>query len=324
MIKRKDNVVRMEKRATNRFGLFLLILIVIVGFGYGGYYLYQHRKEIDWEFKWPWQKEELTEEEKANNVLINQNQPKRNNNKLVVPNMSEQSIMTNDTEIKVYDLKADDKGYTFNIDFKAIISTATLNIEKVLIDGFDTSAKLTITDTLDGSPTTGTIRVNKSELDALGIYAFNRFTLYIKADTLDKEGSLIRKDIQVYNTLDYKNELTGLIETYHKNNAQIFFYKMADDKDNTYIYFDFINEDRNNSKRIKVKKLLINDELYEYKELNENIYCGANKVFYLTIPKKDIKEINNITVSFFILGLDRSGATTGIYITPEYSKVFKK
>lgn len=324
MSKRKDNVVRMEKKATNKFGLFLLFIAVIGGFGYGGYYLYEHRKEIDWEIKLPWKNNGSTEDNpNGNKGLFGGGSSSNRNEKLVVPNsISSQEISINDSIVRFHDINADDKGFTFEVDFITKKDQATLTIEKLLIDGFDNSAKLTITDVADAenSPTTGTIRVQKSELDALGIYAFNTFSVYLKVDLPGKPGNIYRKDIRVYHNIEYKNGLSGLIEIYNKDLSVINFYKTTTDKDNTYLYFNFVNEDRNVSKRVKIKKLLINGELYDYSSLDEFVYSGANKVFYITIPKKDIKDIEDFTISFFILTLNRSDETTGFYITPEYSK----
>lgn len=322
MSRQKDNVVRMEKKATNHFGLFLLFIVVIGGFGYGGYYLYKHRNDIDWNIKLPWKKEK-EEEVKPGTALINPNTTNKNN-KLIVPNFNSQSIKNKVGQVKIYDLAADDKGYTFQVDLTASSQTATLSIEKVLIDGFDTSAKLTITDMLDSekAPTTSTLRINKSELDSMGIYAFNKFSIYYRISTDTEKGDLNRSDFQVYNTLEYKNALSNLIEIYHKENILIYFYKTESDKDNTYIYFDVINENRTNPKKIKIKKLILNGEIYEYKDFDESIYCGTNRVIYLTIPKKKISEVENITISFFVISQDQDENTTAVHLTPEYSKSF--
>lgn len=324
MSRKKDQVVRMEKRATNRFGLFLLFIAVIGGFGYGGYYLYQHRKEIDWNIKVPWKNNSSSEEEsEGKKGTLGGGSSSNRNGKLIAPNsMTPTTIDINESKVVVHDINADNKGFTFEIDLIASKEQADLTIEKVLIDGFDTSAKLTITDLPDreGTPTSATLRVNKSELDALGIYAFNNFTLYLVVDLPSKSGAITRKDIRVYHNLEYKNGLEGLNEIYKKNLSTINFYKVTTDKDNTYIYFDFVNENRNVSKRVRIKKLLINGELYDYTSLDEFVYSGADKVFYLTIPKKDIKEVKEFKISFFILTLNRSDETTGFYLTPEYTK----
>ncbi len=324
MSRRKDNVVRMEKRATNHFGLFLVIIISIAGFGFGGYYLYKNREKFDWNIKLPWQKD--TDEQGNSNQNTNKGLfgNKKNNkvNQLVVPSMSDQKFSVNDCDVKLYDIKGDDKGYTFSVDLKSNYTSATLTIEKVLIDGFDTSAKLTITDFSDseGTPTSGTVRVDKSELDALGIYAFKNLTIYVKVDTSEKKGTPTRLNFQVYNNIEYKNDLEGLIEIYHSNNILINYYKIETDKDNTYIYFNIFNEDRSNPKKVRIKKLLVNDELYDYSEIEEDLYSGTNKVFYLTIPKKKVKDVENITIAFFVIDKNYEGETTGIHMTSDYRK----
>ena len=62
------SLVRMEKRAANKGGLFLIILIALVGLGVGGYFIYQNKDEINW----PWQEKE-EEKEDEENPISNEN-----------------------------------------------------------------------------------------------------------------------------------------------------------------------------------------------------------------------------------------------------------
>ncbi len=323
MLKRnKTNVVRMEKKATNKIGLFFVILLAVGGFGYGGFYLFQHRKEIDWELKLPWSKEkdeednEKTDSKKDNGGSKNAGLDGR----LVVPSLNEKEFGENQGKLKLYNIRTDSKGYYIDVDFKTSAPSSTLTIFKVLVDGYDTSVTLRITDIADDEATTSTILIPKTELDALKIVSFNKLDIYYKIDTPEKEGVLSRREIQAYNKIEYDNTLKGLIEFYNANEVKGNFYKVTDDKENTYIYFYFINENRNAPKNVKIRRLLINGELFEYKDFNLDIYCGTNKVFYLTIPKKKVKKVENFTISFSILGLDLDGEIKSFTFTPDYEK----
>jgi len=88
---------------------------------------------------------------------------------------------------------------------------------------------------------------------------------------------------------------------------------------------DFLNENRDEIKNIKVKKLLINDELYDYSELNEVLYAGAEKIFYIVIPKNKVKEVKSFNISFFIINNAKEQddkVFPAIYSTLEYSLEF--
>lgn len=323
--KYSDNMVHFEKRATNKVGLIFVLFLSIIGIGVGSFYLYKHRDTIDWNIKLPWDKEKTEEEE--NNKDSENKQPNKEamNRKLDVPSMSEEVEKISDTEIKFYNLEGDEKGYTIKVDVKTYASSATLKVEKVLVDGFDTSATLDITDNYDqnGSstqfPTTSYIRIPKTELDKLNIIGIRSIILYYKLETPEEKKDINRLELTLYSKIKYDNKIKGLIELYHNNGVLANYYQTLTDKDYTYIYFDFKNENHLQKKTIKIKKLVINDTIYEYKNFNTEIYNEAEKVFYLAIPKDKVKEVKNFTVSFFILDTEEKGFSS-VYITPEYKK----
>lgn len=323
-----EDMIHFEKRAANKKAIFLVLFLFVIIIGVGGFFIYKYRDKFDWNLTLPWEKEEEYE------ILGNNNGPNtipknnNSNNKLIVPTIGLETYQKDNTLIKLYDLAADDKGYTLKIDFTSFRGAATINIEKILVDGFDTSSTLTLTDTEDigtREATTATIRILKTELDALDIICFKRLTLYYRIDSLESEKKLNRTDVTLYSGVEFNNSIEGLIQMSDNGGTLARYYRTLTDKDYIYIYFDFLNNNHNVSKNIKIKKLLINDELYEYK-LNELIYAGSEKIFYLSIPRNEVKDLKSFNISFFIMDIspdsnDNNSITT-VYTTPEYIKTF--
>lgn len=318
------NIVHVEKRATNKFGLFLVIILALGAAGYGGYFLYQHRAEIDWNIEIPWKKGEEEGEDKKTAGENTENK-KNSNTDLVLPITLDNTFNVDGGTLRVYEPKADDKGYTIKLDYTVEKENGELVIEKILLNGYETSTELTMEDEFDQGltkenqqPTTETIRLLKTELDSLNIHGISSLIFFYKVNTETTEGKLSRKEIKVYNTLEFESGFKGLIEVYKNNNTELYYYQTKTDKDNTYIYFDFKNTDYNTTRQIKIKKLLINGKLYEYTDLNFELYRGAENIFYLTIPKEKIKNVEEFSVAFFILA-KTDGDISAIYITNDFN-----
>lgn len=322
MAKQYNNVVRLEKRSTNKIGLFFLIIIFIAGAGYGGFYLYKHRSEIDWDIKIPWQNEE--HKNKNNTSTSNNNNNSNKHTDLNVPSYLKEEIITKNGTLKFSDTKIDDKGYTIQVEYKTQTVPSEIRIEKVLVNGYETSSTLTIGnddntgDDNSQQTITKSLRILATELIPLKITGIKNLTIYYREIGGISKENLERKTIKAENLVDVNAGLKGLIEFYNKNQTTIYYYQTITDQDNTYIYFDAKNSDVNTTKEIRVKKLLINGELYEYKDLNFNLYRGAENIFMIEIPKKKIKKVENFTVSFFILAKE-DDELAGVYITNEYS-----
>jgi hypothetical protein len=67
---------------------------------------------------------------------------------------------------------------------------------------------------------------------------------------------------------------------------------------------------------------MINDRLYDMPEFIEVLPKGSGTIFAIRIPEKKIKEVENFTVSFFILEYNTTGTSyNSIYSTNDYTKV---
>lgn len=319
-----EDMVYFEKRAVNGRGLFFVILFAILLFGIGGYFVYQNRDKFDWTL--PWAKDDDEYEvlgDKTGNSTITKNPS--SNKELIVPLLRNEIFKRNQTQIRAYDLTGDDKGYSFKLDYTAESENLTLSIEKILLDGHDTSATLTLSDNVDvgtQQPTTATINIPKTEIDAIDLTCFKNMTIYYRIKGGDKEKELIRIDINAYSPIESDNTIQGLVEFYNGDKVKARYYRTLTDKDYTYIYFDFLNQNKYSKRNLKIKRLLINGKLYDYKDFNEEIYAGTEKIFYISIPRDEIKDVKSFNISFYMMTYDDTNHMISTYVTSEYEKAF--
>lgn len=316
-----NDIVRMEKKATNKVGLFFLMIAILLAGGAGTFYLYKHHDEFDWNIKIPW-KEDKKSDEKDNPSKKEESSKDNNNSKLIVPTLKENifNVGEHDT-FEITDVKATDKGYVFTYKISANSSNEVKFIcEKILIDGFDTSAKFEITVSND-SYQNGTFTIVQTELDTLNINSFQQLELFIKK-TPSKESKPVYLKLIAFNNIKIDNTIKGLVKIDEKNSTIISYYQKIEDKDYTYLYFDIKNQDEKASEQISVKKLIINNKLYTYKDLKDTIYKKAEKVIYIKIPKKEVKKVNKFTVSFFLIEENEKKENRNVYISNEYTKEY--
>lgn len=315
------NIVRMEKKATNHLGLIIVLIIALVGGGFGAYYLYEHRNEFIWDIPLPGQNDD-------NNGGKNSSSGSNKNGELIVPRLKTTTIADGHSSLEIINITASSKGY--EISLKATVkkdASIIYQSEHILIDGYNTTAEFNISDSRDTGGTgqvgtEGTFRIDKTELDALGIKSFKNLVIYYTYQTPTETSKVLRKRIDAYNDFNFDNSRQGLVEIDRKNDTIISYYQTIEDKEYTYIYFDFKNEDHLTSERVMIKKLLINGDLYDYPDFNEEIYKGSETILYLKIPKKIIKEVNNFTVSFILIEEYKEENLQSVYVTTEYYKEF--
>lgn len=317
-----DNIVHMEKRATNKFGLFLVFLAVIAIFGGGGFLLYKYRDHIDWNLKLPWEKI-IDKKDEADDKKENSTNDKKKNKELVIPRIKSNGIILNETTINIVDIKADDRGYIFEVALVTNHDWAIVNVESVLIDGYYTTASFGIRDNKDIGeqvPTTTTFRITKTELDKYNINGFNSIAFFYSHQFPHIDNPSKLGVIQFGNEIQINNGHKGLIKVDQKGSLLIEYYKTVKADDATYIYFEAKNEDIVNNREILIKKLMINNRIYEMPEFKEVAYRGSRILFSIKIPKEKIKVAEEITVSFFIINKGSDDNTKAVYVTNEYTR----
>lgn len=315
-----DNIVHMEKRATNKVGLVLVAIFVIIIFGGGGFLLYKYKDHIDWELKLPWQsstkKEQKEEKEK--------NKKKKNNRELIVPtDLQRNSTGLDGCYLTITGVKADDRGYIISSEFSSEEQEwCILKVSQILINGYYTTTNFEISDTAGGEKAKKEFRINKTELDSMNITTLRDLTLFLSTENpTGKERSKINTFVFT-NEIHIKDGREGLLKVDEKGNSLIEYYKTDFVNDGTYIYFEVFNGDVVYNKTIKIKKLMINNRLYEMPEFEAKAYRGARNTFCIKIPVKKIKDVEEIQVSFYILTENEKGEPIEMYITNEFHKKY--
>ena len=329
--RQNDNVVRMEKKASNKFGLFVLFVIVIAAIVVGGKYLYDNKDELEWKVVFPWLKDKDETVLNKDSGKTEKNKKKSNGSLKAPRAMDDDIVQLNEGSIKFTNVKATDKGYIFTVEGKVMSAEViAFSCEKILIDGYDTSATFEIVDYIDRNadnkqlPTSVTFQVNKTELDALGIDSFEYITLFIKTKSNLKESGVFQKAFKAINeeTINVDNEIKGLVKIDEKNNVLASYYETLEDKEATYIYFHFKNNNHSGSNTIKIKKLLINGEIYEDTKFSAEVYSGSKIIPFIKIPKDKVENVKSFTISFFYIDPSTGEKTPSYYITNEYTKEF--
>ncbi len=314
-----QNLIEIEKPSNNRMAISLIIAVILLVLVGGGLILYINRDKIDWEFKWPWNKKE---EERP--LVVVDDDKRKEKLDLVVPILTPREYSLGGIIMEFSDMIHTEKGFEFKINLKTEEwETFSVKADKIVVDGYAFDLNFSV-DKVSTTPVDGTIKIAQTDLDRYGIISFSKLILYLKFTNLETEKEELQKiDLALTNHIRYDNEIKGLIEIHNQNDTKLSYYRVDTDKDNTYIYFHARNFN-NFKKIIRIKKLLLNGEIYEYTDLNVEVYNLSQEIFYITIPKKDVKKVNNMTISFFIIGKAPVEKNDAIYITNEYSKEFVK
>lgn len=318
--KTNDDVVRMEKKATNKFGLFLIFLFVIAFFGGGGYLVYRYRDKIDWNLKLPLENKEETKKEENK---TNKKEENKKRTDLIVPTGFIKAISESGCNFSFTEISLDDKGYLLKGQLSTHHSYCIFDVNQMVVDGFYITPKFTInyqSANNDPNPKTVDVRIPQTEIDNLGLNGFKVITLYYTVQ--NPKEKVDEKIVALNATAQFKvnNSPKGLIKIDYKGNTQVYFNKVVEASDGTYIYFNFFNEDTRNIRKILIKKLLINGKLYEIEDFEKKVYRGSMISHYIFIPKKDFRKVEEFKVSFFIIRENNQTEEHAYYITNEYTK----
>jgi len=314
--------MHVEKRATNKFGLFLLALAVIALIAGGAYYFVKHKGNIDLNIKLPWQKE--TEEEKANSK--SKNKSSSSNDFFITPiRMKEATI---DKEIcKTTITKYEDKSKEFIIYYTTTnekVTTATTKIVpceihfyKYAVNGFLIPGESKLTFGEEKEVKEGKIVLKKAELEANEVYGIRSMKLFYSIKNVEEDKSKkYAIDLSFTNSQAVKDIPKGVLiaESY---NIKFYYYKTIADKDNNYIYFIIENKNELLDTKIKVKKLLVNDLIIDTADFEEEVFANTKSLVFIELPKKKIPTVNKFTISFFNIIKTKEGKDS-FYITTEY------
>ena len=188
-----------------------------------------------------------------------------------------------------------------------------VNCDKILIDNYEVSPTFKLNVNLSQKTDKTKIIIPMTELDILEISSFKELKFYLKLDKVDEYGKI--------NTTIGTGRIVGFEEKYDtniknvtasfasKDGVVISFYKKEEFSDGTYLYYLVENNNKSQSHKIELKKLLINGKIYEDAEVNVNTHYSSKTIFYIKIPHKDFSDIITIKSSFFILRADEKEQT---------------
>ncbi len=310
-----NGVVRVEKKRTSFVGLIILFSVIVSIFCFGLYYYIQNPQKVKAFFR----KDEVYIDEKTDskgNVIIG-------NNALLPVEFDHKKIYSSRYGLTVYieSVEKANNGYTVNVLFESNsgLSYADVKVNDILIDGYsiDTGLKASIRE--PNEKVTKSFFIKKQTMAELEMTRFTRISMYFHTDfNEDKtkfEDYFGNAEIFTYEKVD--NRKKGLITVSTKDNLTVYYYKLLQDKEFYYLYFIFKGANINYNHYVQLKRLIINEEIYNYDSSFElYIRCYSMKQFYLKIPRKDFDEINSFRISFFVVtdeSEDYSNRT--VYIT---------
>lgn len=233
---------------------------------------------------------------------------------LVIPSYANGTIYEgNNLKLTMSSLQADKEGYRFHVSaIEEDGNSYIIRCNKIAIDNYETSATFQFHLNSYSSLDTN-VRIPMEELKTLEISDFNTLTFFLDIQQEEKIQTVTRDVVMTHNIL-VDNTKRGLLKIDEKNSVLISYYKKVEDNTDTYLYFEIDNKSESNQ-LIKIKKLLLNDTLYEVKGFSQMTYNSTKSIFSLKIPKEDISSIEKIRISFFLFDTIVDGKAT--FITDE-------
>ena len=316
--------MKVEKRATNKIGLIILVVIVLAGLAGGGYYLIKNKGKINIDWRLPWQKKGPEEQDNASGTKDDTN--KKNgtttfqspigivDSEWVGKEYCEGSFddfEETKTEIVVkYKLKGSRNGKPTKCDIEIIKYTA----DGFLVSG---SSKASVEANEEKE---FEVRILKSDLESQELSGINELELFVKYQTdHEVENSLRIEKVSFNNERSVNNNKTG-IRIDDLNGTIIQYYKTVTDASNTYIYFLVENTTDNRNADIKIRKLIINDKVFATKDFDEEIGPQTKKLIYVKVPKDQFNKVKKFTISFFNISTSIEDESISYYISNEYSR----
>ncbi len=323
--------MKVEKKSSNKIGLVILLIVVLAGLGCGGYFLYKHKDKlnIDWNFTLPWQKEKEEKQAGSDNDLKQKTQKKQTDVTFKAPEIVLKSSFDigKFCKAKVLDFKDSDTEFAVTLEISNIAAyTSYCEIEfyQFAADGYTIpgDAKVRVE---NGETKSVDITMNKSDLESQELASINTLFVSTRYTTApDADPSLKTLEIKFTNTKPVNNDKNG-INIDVLNNTTLKYYKTTTDATNTYLYFIFHNQSGSYTADIKVKKLLINDKIYDVKDFDEKLSPDSRRIVYIAVPKKIFSKVKKFTISFINISTNnrpdaKEDFKTSFYISNEYSR----
>lgn len=304
------NIIRMEKRATNKVGIFFVLLLSIIGFGVGGYFVYKNRESID--FTMPWDKDE--EEQNPDIPEPSKKEENTSDGKLHLPEISPDVNLLSGEEhasITIHNLKATEKGYEFDVKLTRltplyvnpyIAGTVTIKGTKILLDKYEVSPTFNLSVNYTNKEKQAHIIIPMTELQKLDMVSFSALYMFVNIDIEGEQN--YKKDrllyVDAYQDIPISNEKELKDSFVQTDGVKISYYKKIEDNDDTYLYFFVDNKNKEYSHNIELKKFAVNNKSYSKAQINVTSHYNSRTIFFIKVPKKEFKEVETIDLSFIL------------------------
>ena len=244
--------------------------------------------------------------------------------KLTTPNLVEDTIIASYlSPIKLENLKGDGKGYTFDIVMEnKVESVSVYECKNVLIDDIitDTSFKV---EAAPLSTKRVTVNIPKTKLDTYGISNFTKITFIGSLVNGGSKPENSIKSLSTVSTGSKYNVKKTLLKIDNIKGVSVNYYELVEDEDYTYLYFDVFHNNEKLKTNIRIKKIAINGEIYDYDDLDESYDVVGIGIFVIKIPKDDYKKVKNVDLQLFYTFKDEKDNTI-YYIGSETSMNVEK
>lgn len=323
-----------KKSIIKKIVVSIVILAIVVGAITGGVvYLNKNKDKLEWNlitfpwekkgFMWPWEQGNYTAEEAVKKEIEEETVIVSG---LKKPNFKEpETHETTYGTVTVESVELDKKGFEISLTYKSKNNdykrAEYIELNKIIVDDLDFQLdKMTI-----NVDSTEIIKLSRPKFELYNKDGFKKIELFYKERNSDGEEVVGNLDLSFYNMIEPTTKIGKKISVDKKTTVNgsinIYYWKRVVDSDNTYLYFYVENGD--GQKTLSIKRLLLNDKIYDYPNLKEVFYSKTNRGFAIKIPKKDIKKIKDMEITFFIKTEPKDNYGEGIYMTNEFFATIK-
>ena len=139
----ENKVLRIEKRASNKVGLFILAIILLAGVGFGVYYYLTNKDYISFDFSVPWKKKEKKDEVIKDAEGLRSNPEEKINREKTEFNIGSTIYTEELFNLTLLSVTYNEESYNFKITAtNTSPHTISLNIKDILVNGYSTRTSL--------------------------------------------------------------------------------------------------------------------------------------------------------------------------------------
>lgn len=309
-----DDLVTIEKKATNKFGIALLIVVILILLGGGAYYYLTNKNLITFDFKFPWQQEKKIEDDPTEEEVSTQKSSKPKNEsplERVPVEISSNSQFYNNQGISVQVANCELKDNSYII--KLIVANSNspeesgpfvFKVRAVTLNRYQIPQDFTLA-VNPGEMITHELTLSSQELDKNRINSFSKLILIgdvtfqgtTKGTTIGISGS---SD----NGSNPKIKPIALLDTINSN-LNISYYKKVETDNSTKVYFLFEN---NSGKRYTyyINRLMVDGKDVDTSIYNETIYERSIYIPIIDLPKSLLSQNKKARISFVVMAEDKS------------------